>query len=85
MSKKNKMIKKKKKKYVHSERGRGPLKAHENIQGEGGRGKAYVHYKKIVDSVIDFRPHIKHVSNLLISCLASNTHLLAGFKSMTCK
>ena len=71
--------------YAPKGGGGGPLNAHENIEGEGGRGKAYVHYKKIVDSVIDFSPHIKHVSNLLISCLASNTHLLAGFKSMTCK
>ena len=71
--------------------GGGTLKAYENVQGEGGHmlHMPSVHMlQKIANSVGDFSPHISmitQVSNLLISCLASSTHLSAGFKSMTCK
>ena len=68
--------------------GGGTLKGYKNVQGEGGRGQAYVRYKKTANSFGDLSPNttkIKQVSNALISCLASSTHLLAGFKSMTCK
>ena len=44
--------------------------------------------KEIANCADDCNPHVsmvKQVSNILISCLASSTHLLAGFKSMTCK
>ena len=56
----------------------------------GGRVEAKHTYtiKKIANSVGDFSPRIsmiKEVSNLLISCAASSTHLPARFKSMTCK
>ena len=58
----------------------GTLKEYENVKGErGSRGKAYVRYFSLHISMI------KHVSNLSISCLAGSTHLLAAFKSMTCK
>ena len=66
-------------------RAEGRMKTYKG-RGGGGRGKAYVRYKKIAISTGNFSPHIimiKQVSNLLVSCLASSTHLLAGFKSMT--
>ena len=70
-------------------RGRGgTLKACLNVQGKADRGKVHERYEKTANSVGAFSPHIsmiKQVSNLRISCLASSTHLLAGFKSMTCK
>ena len=53
-------------------------------KGRGGSwGKAFVICKKIANGVGNFSPHIntiKQVSNLLISCLASSTHLLEGSK-----
>ena len=71
------------KKYVRSERGGregGTLKAYENVKGEGVEAKR-TYAVKIANSACDFSHHIgmiKQVSNLLISWLASSTHLLAG-------
>ena len=53
----------------------GTLKAYENPQEEGGRGKANIHYKTIANGVGDISPYsslIKEVPNLLIFCLASS-------------
>ena len=65
------------------------LKSNENAQGEEEvEAKHTYTIKKFANSVGDFNPHItmiKQVYNLLISCMASSTHLLAGFESMTCK
>ena len=84
-----KKINRQNQKCVRSERGEGGYpKVYENVQVDGGGDKAYVRYKKITNGVDDFSSHIsmiKQVSNLLISCLASSTHPLAGFKSITCK
>ena len=63
------------------------LKAYENVQREGEPTQSVcVRFEKIANSINsagDFRSHIsmiEQVSNLLMSCLASSTHLLAGFK-----
>lgn len=61
------------------DRGGATLKAYENVQGEGGRGKAYVRYKIIADSIGDFSRHIlawvNNFFDILIFCLASSTDL----------
>ena len=57
------------------------------FQIKGGVSKLSVKnaIKEIADCADDFIPHIsmiKQVSNILISCLASSTHFLAGFSGI---
>ena len=73
---------------LREEGGRGTLKGYKSTSGGGDRGKAYVSYERIANSVVNFSLRIsmiKQVSNHLIFFPGSSTHLLAGFKSMTCK
>ena len=58
------------------------------LREEGGRGTLKGYKSVVANSVVNFSPcisMIKQVSNLLTFFPGSSTHLLAGFKSMTCK